>query len=39
VWLVNIQTQVVFSFEEVQRRYKENVDEPPKEQPSFKVGD
>jgi hypothetical protein len=39
VWLVNIQTQLVFNFEEVQRRYKENVNEPPKEQPSFKVDD
>ncbi len=39
MWLVDVQTQLVSNLEEAQRRYKENVDEHWKEQPSFKVGD
>jgi hypothetical protein len=37
MWLANIQTQLVSNLEEAQRRYKENVIEYCKEQPSFKV--
>ncbi len=37
MWLVNIQTQLVSSLEEVQRRYKENANEHHKAQSGFKV--
>jgi hypothetical protein len=37
VWLVNIQTQLVFNFKETQIWYKENVDVYYKDQPNFKV--
>jgi hypothetical protein len=36
---MNIRTQLAFSLEKTQRRYKENANEHFKEQPSFKVGD
>jgi hypothetical protein len=39
VWLVNIRAQLVSSFKEAQRWYKENANEHHKEQPSFKVSD
>jgi hypothetical protein len=38
-WLTNIQAQLVSNFEEVQRRYKENVDKHYEDQPNFKVKD
>jgi hypothetical protein len=38
MWLVNTRTQLVFSPEEAQKWYKENVNEHHKEQPNFKVG-
>jgi hypothetical protein len=37
MWLMNVQTQLVFNLEETQGQYKENVDEHRKEQLSFKV--
>jgi hypothetical protein len=39
VWLADIQTQLVSKLEEVQRRYKENVDEHYKDQSNFKIRD
>jgi hypothetical protein len=39
MWLVEVQTQLVFNLEKTQKQYKENVDEHQKEQPSFKVGE
>ncbi len=37
LWWVDIQTQFMFNFKEVQREYKENVDKHCNEQPNFKV--
>jgi hypothetical protein len=39
MWLANVWAQLVSNLEEMQRRYKENVDEHKKEQPNFKVRD
>jgi hypothetical protein len=39
MWLVDIQVQFVLNLEEAQRRYKENVDQHRKEQPSSNVKD
>jgi len=39
VWLADIQTQLVSKLEEVQRRYKENVNEHYKDQSNFKIRD
>ncbi len=38
MWLADVRVQLISNLEEIQRRYKENVDEHGKEQPSFKVG-
>ncbi len=39
MWLVDVRVQLVYNLQEAQKRYKENVDEHQKEQPSFKVRD
>jgi hypothetical protein len=39
MWLTSVQAQLVSNLEEMQRQYKENVDEHWKEQPNFKVKD
>jgi hypothetical protein len=39
MWLTNVWAQLVPNFKYAQRRYKENVNEYWKEQPSFKVKD
>ncbi len=38
MWLTYVWIQLVFNFEPTQRRYKDNVNEHWKKQPSFKVG-
>jgi hypothetical protein len=38
MWLVDVRVQLVYNLQEAQKRYKENVDEHQKEQPSFKLG-
>jgi hypothetical protein len=35
MWLVDVWAQLVFNFEEMQKQYKENVDEHWKEQANF----
>jgi len=39
MWLADVRVELVFNLEEMQRRYKENVDEHRKVQPNFKVKD